>query len=119
LKHETSHRGGGGRTTQGVRFLQLSPGEYFFTTLKVAGYTGVLLSAPSIIYEVAAFVVPGLTKSERNFLGPIVGGSSVLFYTGYTPSALALALPAARGGTAERRNGLFFRRGVADGTAPR
>ena len=66
-----------------MRFLQLSPGEYFFTTLKVAGYTGVLLSAPSIIYEVAAFVVPGLTKSERNFLGPIVGGSSVLFYTGY------------------------------------
>lgn len=82
-------------TREGVRFLQLSPGEYFFTTLKVAGYSGVLMAAPTIIYEVAAFVTPGLTKSERKLLGPIVLGSSVLFYSGVffsytvlTPAAL-------------------------------
>lgn len=80
---------------QGVRFLQLSPGEYFFTTLKVAGYTGLLLSAPTVLYEVASFVIPGLTKNERQFLGPIVFGSSGLFYGGLffsysvlTPAAL-------------------------------
>ena len=37
---------------QGVRFLQLSPGEYFFTTLKVSGYTGLLVATPVILYEV-------------------------------------------------------------------
>jgi len=31
----------------GVRFLQLSPGEFFFTTFKVAGYSGLLLAAPT------------------------------------------------------------------------
>ena len=67
---------------QGVRFLQLSPGEFFFTTLQVGGYSGILLAAPTILYEIAAYVVPGLTKSERQFLAPIIFGSSLLFYVG-------------------------------------
>ena len=68
---------------QGVRFLQLSPGEFFFTTLKVGGYAGLLIAVPTILYEVAAYVVPGLTKSERQFLAPVIFGSSILFYAGY------------------------------------
>jgi hypothetical protein len=32
--------------------------------------------------EAIAYVLPGLTKDERKFLGPIVLGSSVLFYAG-------------------------------------
>ncbi|CAI5981011.1 unnamed protein product [Closterium sp. NIES-65] len=89
---------------QGVRFLQLSPGEYFFTTLKVAGYCGLLLGGPVILYEVIAFVVPGLTASERRFLAPIVFGSSVLFYSGIafsysvlTPAALNFFISYAEG----------------------
>ena len=81
-------------TEQGVRFLQLSPGEYFFTTLKVAGYMGLLLGSPVILYEIIAFVLPGLTVSERKTLGPIVFGSSALFYTGLGFSQVVLA-PAA------------------------
>ncbi|GMH26239.1 hypothetical protein Nepgr_028082 [Nepenthes gracilis] len=80
---------------QGVRFLQLAPGEFFFTTLKVSGYCGLLLGSPVILYEIIAFVLPGLTGAERRFLGPIVLGSSVLFYAGIvfsyyilTPAAL-------------------------------
>ncbi|TVU33750.1 hypothetical protein EJB05_15555 [Eragrostis curvula] len=69
-------------SVQGVRFLQLSPGEFFFTTLKVSGYCGLLLGSPVILYEIIAFVLPGLTRDERRFLGPIVLGSSVLFYLG-------------------------------------
>ncbi|KAK3160935.1 hypothetical protein QOZ80_1BG0068580 [Eleusine coracana subsp. coracana] len=69
-------------SVQGVRFLQLSPGEFFFTTLKVSGYCGLLLGSPIILYEIIAFVLPGLTRDERRFLGPIVLGSSVLFYLG-------------------------------------
>ncbi|NP_001288439.1 sec-independent protein translocase protein TATC, chloroplastic isoform 2 [Zea mays] len=45
-------------TAQGVRFLQLSPGEFFFTTLKVSGYCGLLLGSPIILYEIIAFVIP-------------------------------------------------------------
>ncbi|KAJ8570206.1 hypothetical protein K7X08_006783 [Anisodus acutangulus] len=79
---------------QGVRFLQLGPGEFFFTTLKVSGYSGLLLGAPVILYEIISFVLPGLTMSERRFLAPIVLGSSVLFYTGIVFSHLVLT-PAA------------------------
>lgn len=80
--------------TQGVRFLQLAPGEFFFTTLKVSGYCGLLLGSPVILYEIIAFILPGLTRSERKFLGPIVLGSSILFYAGIIFSYLVLT-PAA------------------------
>lgn len=90
--------------TQGVRFLQLAPGEFFFTTLKVSGYCGLLLGSPIILYEIIAFVLPGLTRDERRFLGPIVLGSSVLFYSGIafsysvlTPAALNFFVTYAEG----------------------
>lgn len=79
---------------EGVRFLQLGPGEYFFTTVKVAGYCGLLLGAPVVLYEAIAYVLPGLTRDERKFLGPIVLGSSVLFYAGIY-FAYAVLTPAA------------------------
>lgn len=90
--------------TQGVRFLQLSPGEFFFTTLKVSGYTGLLLSAPTVLYEIASYVIPGLTKDERQFLGPVILGSTVLFLAGLffsyeilTPAALSFFVSFADG----------------------
>lgn len=89
---------------QGVRFLQLSPGEFFFTTFKVAGYAGLLLATPTLLYEVVAYVLPGLTRSERRLLAPIVAGSGALFYGGLlfsysvlTPAALAFFVSYADG----------------------
>ncbi|KAL4586670.1 hypothetical protein LXL04_011312 [Taraxacum kok-saghyz] len=81
-------------SSQGVRFLQLAPGEFFFTTIKVSGYCGILLGSPVILFEIIAFVLPGLTKSERKFLAPIVLGSSILFYAGIAFSYSVL-VPAA------------------------
>lgn len=88
----------------GVKFLQLSPGEFFFTTLKTSGYCGLLLAAPTVLYEIIAYVVPGLTKSERQFLGPVILGSTVLFFAGLifsyeflTPAALNFFVDYANG----------------------
>ena len=78
----------------GVRFLQLSPGEFFFTSLKTAGYCGLLLGSPVILYEAISYIVPGLTVKERKFLGPIVLGSTALFYVGVSFS-YAVLTPAA------------------------
>ena len=61
---------------------------------QVSGYCGLLVGSPIILYEIIAFVLPGLTKAERRFLAPIVLGSSVLFYAGIVFSYLVLA-PAA------------------------
>jgi sec-independent protein translocase protein TatC len=89
---------------QGVKFLQLSPGEFFFTTLKVSGYVGLLVATPTVMYEIVAYVVPGLTLNERKTLGPIVFGSSILFYLGLlfsyeilTPAALTFFVSYAEG----------------------
>ena len=35
---------------RGVKFLQLAPGEYFFVSIKVAGYSGLLVASPFILY---------------------------------------------------------------------
>jgi sec-independent protein translocase protein TatC len=78
----------------GVKFLQLAPGEYFFVSIKVAGYTGLLLAAPFILYQIIAFVLPGLTRREKRFLAPVVLGSSVLFLAGLVFAYVAL-IPAA------------------------
>lgn len=79
---------------QGAKFLQLSPGEYFFVSIKVAGYTGLLLASPFILYQVIMFVLPGLTRRERRILGPVILGSSVLFFAGLGFAYIAL-IPAA------------------------
>ncbi|MGF1499345.1 MAG: twin-arginine translocase subunit TatC [Elainellaceae cyanobacterium] len=79
---------------QGAKFLQLSPGEYFFVSVKVAGYSGLLLASPFILYQIIRFVLPGLTRRERRLLGPIVLGSSILFFAGLGFAYIAL-IPAA------------------------
>jgi len=83
---------------QGVQFLQLSPGEFFFTTLKVSGYAGLLLSMPTIVYQVGTWISPGLTSDEKKFLSPIFLGSSLLFllgvYFSYQMRLSCLLLPA-------------------------
>jgi sec-independent protein translocase protein TatC len=79
---------------QGVKFLQLAPGEYFFVSLKVAGYSGLILSSPFILYQIIQFVLPGLTRRERGLLAPVVLGSGVLF-TGGLVFGYSLLIPAA------------------------
>jgi sec-independent protein translocase protein TatC len=79
---------------QGVKFLQLAPGEYFFVSLKVAGYSGLLVASPFVLYQIIQFVLPGLTRRERRLVGPVVLGSTVLFATGLV-FAYRLLIPAA------------------------
>lgn len=79
---------------QGVKFLQLAPGEFFFVSIKVAGYSGLVLASPFILYQIIQFVLPGLTRRERRLLGPVVLGSSVLFFVGLAFAYVAL-IPAA------------------------
>lgn len=79
---------------RGVTFLQLAPGEYFFVSVKVAAYSGLLLATPFLLYQIARFVLPGLSVKERKLLGPVVLGSSLLFVAGLV-FAYYLLIPAA------------------------
>ena len=78
----------------GVKFLQLAPGEFFFVSLQVAGYCGILIASPVILYQIVQFILPGLTRKERKILAPVVFGSSILFFVGLAFSYYVL-IPAA------------------------
>ena len=67
----------------GVKFLQFSPGEYFFASLKIATFCGLLISSPITIYQIILYVLPGMTKKEREVLLPMTIGSGILFGIGY------------------------------------
>src|SRR5918996_2844918 len=48
----------------------LGPGDAFMITMRIALVTGVILAMPVILYQVWAFVAPGLTPSERRVVRP-------------------------------------------------
>lgn len=78
----------------GIHFLQLSPGEFLFVSLKVAGYAGLTLALPFVFYQGLRFVLPGLTPNERRLIAPAVAASAVLFLGGLAFAWWAL-VPAA------------------------
>jgi len=65
-----------------IRLLQLSPGEFLFVAIKVAGYSGLIISLPFILYQVVLFISPGLTKKEKSLILPAFLGSGLLFFIG-------------------------------------
>ncbi|UFP94814.1 twin-arginine translocase subunit TatC [Gloeobacter morelensis] len=77
-----------------VKFIQTIPGEFFFVSFKVAAYSGLMVAAPMILYQIVRFVLPGLSRRERKLILPIVVGSSVLFVVGVVFAFMVLA-PAA------------------------
>lgn len=56
--------------------------EAFFTYLKVAFLTGLMLAAPVVLYQFWMFVAPGLYNKERRLMMPIVVLSSFFFVGG-------------------------------------
>ena len=65
-----------------IRFLQLAPGEFLFVSIKVAGYAGLVIATPYIVFQILSFVLPGLTKNEKRLIAPAVAGSAFLFIGG-------------------------------------
>nr|UEQ11892.1 TatC [Kumanoa mahlacensis] len=82
------------KPSDGVKFLQLAPGEYFFVSIKIAIYSGLMLSCPFAIYQIIMFILPGLTSKEIKIIIPALLGSAILFFVGIIFGYLILA-PAA------------------------
>ena len=60
----------------------LTPTEYFWTYMKVAMITGLFIAMPIVLWNVWAFVAPGLHKHERKYAAPFVIIGSLLFMVG-------------------------------------
>jgi len=79
---------------QNVKFFQISPGEYFISTIKISFYTGLLFSIPFIFMQLILFLLPGLTKNETKVILPLLLSSLILFGLGLAFSYYTL-IPAA------------------------
>ncbi len=58
--------------------------------LKVVVFLGLFIALPVVLYELWAFIVPGLTKRERRMAIPFVGSSVLLFVLGAFVAYLTL-----------------------------
>nr|QYB19061.1 Sec-independent protein translocase component tatC [Climaconeis cf. scalaris] len=81
-------------TINNVTFFQISPGDYFVSTMKISFYTGLLFSSPIIVGQVILFLLPGLTKNETQIILPLLISSLLLFIFGLAFSYYTL-IPAA------------------------
>ena len=66
----------------GAELIQTGVGEAFSVTMQVALMSGVALAMPIILYEIWAFVAPGLTRGERRLIWPLLGVAIILFAAG-------------------------------------
>jgi sec-independent protein translocase protein TatC len=54
----------------------------FMTPFKLSFFVGLFLAMPVVLYQVWAFVAPGLYRHEKRFAVPLLLSSVVLFYAG-------------------------------------
>jgi len=67
---------------EGETLIFTSIPEAFFTYLKVAILSGILIAAPYILFQFWMFIAPGLYRHERRIMFPIIFISSLFFVGG-------------------------------------
>jgi sec-independent protein translocase protein TatC len=80
----------------GFQVASFSPVDRIGVIFKIGMYGGMALAAPVVIYEILAFVVPGLTSRERRMLLPVLG-STIAFMLAGMAFAYYLVLPRSLG----------------------
>ncbi|MBC7624629.1 MAG: twin-arginine translocase subunit TatC [Aeromicrobium sp.] len=67
---------------QGSKMIATGVIAPFFIPLKIAMMTAFLIALPVILYQLWAFVAPGLYKHEKRFVLPLIISSTALFFVG-------------------------------------
>jgi len=66
----------------GGSLIFTSVAEAFFTYMKVAFIAGLILASPFVLYQIWAFVAPGLYRNEKKYVIPFVLAGSFFFALG-------------------------------------
>jgi sec-independent protein translocase protein TatC len=82
------------RLPHGAHLIATQVTSPFLTPLKLAFYAALFIGMPVILYQLWAFVSPGLYKHEKRLARPLLVAALALFYLGCA-FAYFLVLPAA------------------------
>lgn len=66
----------------GGKMIATEVASPLITPFKLTFFVALFLGMPVVLYQVWAFVAPGLYKKEKHFAMPLLGSSIVLFYLG-------------------------------------
>jgi sec-independent protein translocase protein TatC len=78
------------RPPTGCNFIFVGAVDAVVIKLKVVVFLGLFIALPIVLYQLWAFVVPGLTRRERRMAVPFVASSVVLFALGALIAYLTL-----------------------------
>ncbi|MCL4126230.1 UNVERIFIED_CONTAM: hypothetical protein GTU68_016176 [Idotea baltica] len=70
------------RLPAGATMIATDVASPFFTPIKLTLVASIFVAVPVILYQVWAFVAPGLYKHEKKLVMPLLFSSSMLFYAG-------------------------------------
>jgi len=65
-----------------TQLVFLRPTEAFMVYVKIALLAGLFLSLPIILYQIAAFVMPGLEANEKKWVKRVIPAAFLLFIAG-------------------------------------
>ena len=67
---------------KGGHLIAIEVTSTFFVPMKLAFFTALMLAMPYVLYQLWAFVAPGLYQQEKRLARPILVAATVLFYAG-------------------------------------
>jgi sec-independent protein translocase protein TatC len=65
-----------------VKFIFTSPSEALMLKMKMSFFVGIFVASPYILYQVWAFVSPGLYKHEKAYAVPFIAAGTLFFLGG-------------------------------------
>lgn len=81
------------RLPEGSSMIATEVASPFFAPIKLAAVAALILAMPWVLYQLWAFIAPGLYASEQRLVAPLLLSSTLLFYAGIAFAYFAV-LPA-------------------------
>jgi sec-independent protein translocase protein TatC len=91
LMANTFARNNPGKPIPPCPFVQLGPTDVFVLQMKIALWVGLIVAAPIWLYQLWAFIAPGLHRNERRWAYVFVGLATPLFAGGATMAYFVVA----------------------------